>query len=301
MMKVGCWLLGGVVAIAASGCVSMETSTDEHAIIGGTRSLGTTATVMLAGFPPDRSVLDTCTAAIVSPTVLLTAAHCIDAANHPGYLYGVFTGDDASVYPNLTALEPQLRTVASVHPHPQYSTNLPFYGDIGVVVMSAPLPITPIPMQLDALDTTVVGKAAQIIGYGQIVYNTYNGKRFEAMTTVGALDSDTILVGDAAKHACLGDSGGPAIVNGKLVGVDSYGPTGCGGPAHYRRVDTFKPFIEQYVPPAAVDPTGDPTEDPTGDTTVSEDSGCNAGGGGGLPIALTFVLALGAKRRRRRR
>jgi secreted trypsin-like serine protease len=245
-------------------------------------------------------VLDTYTAAVVSPTVLLTAAHCIDAANHPGYLYGVFTGDDASVYPNLAALEPQLRTVASVHPHPQYSTNLPFYGDIGVVVMSAPLPITPIPMQLDALDTTVVGKAAQIIGYGQIVYNTYNAKRFEAMTSVGALDSDTILVGDAAKHACLGDSGGPAIVNGKLVGVDSYGPVGCNGPAHYRRVDTFKPFIEQYVPPPSGggDPTGDPTGD--GEMTVSEDSGCNTASGGGLPVALTFV-ALGMKRRRRRR
>jgi uncharacterized protein (TIGR03382 family) len=300
MMKVGSGFLVAALAILAVGCVSQELGTSDHAIIGGTRSLGVTATVMLVGFPPDRAVMHTCTAAVISPTVLLTAAHCIDAGTHPNYQYGVFTGDDASTYPNLAALEPQLRSVKTVHPHPQYSTSLPFYADIGAVVTSAPLPITPMPMQDTALDTTVIGKAAQIIGYGQIVYDTYNSKRFEAMTTVGGLDNDTIIVGDSAKHACLGDSGGPAIVNGKLVGVDSYGPLGCDGPAHYRRIDSFKPFIEQYVPPATDDPTGDPTEDPTGEDpmTDTEDTGCNASGGAGLPMIGLVGLALGRRRRR---
>lgn len=296
-MKVGS---GFVIAAVVSGCVSQDLATSEQAIINGTRSLGVTATVMLVGFPPDRAVMHTCTAVVVAPSVLLTAAHCIDAGTHPNYQYGVFTGDDASSYPNLAALEPQLRTVKTVHPHPQYSTSLPFYADIGAVQTSAPLPITPMPMQDTPLDTTVIGKAATIIGYGQIVYNEYNSKRFEAMTTVAGLENDTIIVGDGTRRSCLGDSGGPAIVNGKLVGVDSYGPVGCDAPAHYRRIDSFKPFIEQYVPPPTEDP-GDPMPDPTGEDPMTEtdDTGCNAAGDAGLSIVLVPGLVLGLRRRRR--
>lgn len=288
-----------VLAVVVAGCVTEPevagVSVDEQAIIGGTRSIGVTATVMLAGYPPDRSLLHTCTAVVVSPTVLLTAAHCIDAPNHPNYRFGVFTGDDATPYPNLAALEPQLKPVATVHPHPQYSTQVPFFADIGVVVMAAPLPNAPIPMQREPLTASVIGKPAQIVGYGQTVYDQYNSARHEAMTTVAALDTDTITVGDSQRRACLGDSGGPAIVDGKVVGIDSYGPVGCGGPAHYRRVDYFLPFIEPYMPaPMPEDPDMDPV-DPMDDVEM-ESGGCAAGGGAGMWLALA---ALGVRRRRR--
>jgi len=88
--------------------------------------------MMLVGYPPDRSIVHTCTAVLVAPTVLLTSAHCIDEPPHPDYLYGVFTGDDASAYPLLVDLEPQLKAVTAIYPHPEYSPTLPFYADFRI-------------------------------------------------------------------------------------------------------------------------------------------------------------------------
>ena len=277
------------------GCMP-QLSTEDHAIIGGTRSTGASATVMLVGYPPSRTVIHTCTAVLVAPTVLLTSAHCIDAPNHPDYLYGVFTGDDASAYPLLVDLEPQLVPVSSVHPHPDYSPQLPFYADLGAVVLATALPVAPLPMQRTPLDASIIGKPATIIGYGQTTYQQFNQARYEALTTVSAIENDTIVVGDAERRACLGDSGGPAIVEGVLVGVDSYGPTGCTSAAHYRRVDSFLPFIDAHVPPPSSAPDagvggGDPGGEP-----AREDGGC-ATSGGGLGAGVLGLALLGRRRR----
>lgn len=291
-----------VLAALLPACVvdGPETATHESTIIGGTRSLGVEATVMLAGYPPDRSVLHACTAVVVSPTILLTSAHCVDTPNHPNYLYGVFTGDDASAYEYLAQLEPELEPVTSVHPHPDYDANLPFYADIAVVRMAAPLPMAPAPMQRTPLDNSFIGKPARIVGYGQTVYGTYNQTRHEAMTTLTMIENDTVVVGDSAKRSCLGDSGGPAFVDGKVVGIDSYGPVGCGAAAHYRRVDSFLPFIEQYVPaPDPMDPDpSDPDIDPMDD---DEDAGgCSTTRSSRLPWLLVLGAMLISRRRSRR-
>ena len=123
--------LRAALLASPAGCTP-PLSTEERAIIGGTRSIGASATMMLVGYPPDRSVSHTGTAVLIAPGVLLTAAHCIDAPTHPNDSYGVFTGDDASPYPRLVDLEPHLEGVAQVYPHPSYASTLPFYADIGV-------------------------------------------------------------------------------------------------------------------------------------------------------------------------
>ncbi len=285
--------------ITLSACSIPSVSETEHQIIGGTASNGTNATVLLVGYPPARNVAHNCTAVVVSPTVLLTAAHCIDAPTHPNYLYGVFTGADANMDPFLTTLEPMLQPVASVHPHPQYSTTLPFYADIGVVVMASALPIAPLPMRRTALDAGITGRPAQILGYGQTTYQQSNQKRFEAMTTVVGIENDTVIVGDSTKHGCLGDSGGPAIVDGTLIGIDSYGPTGCTGPAHYRRVDSFLPFIDTYAPPANGGPDAGPGPGPdAGTIEPTDDGGCSTSSGGS-GASLVIILAFAGLRRRR--
>lgn len=289
-------ILAALSLLAA--CTTPGVSSSEQDIIGGSRSTGMGATVMLASYPMNRSVLATCSAVLVSPTVLLTSAHCVDEPNHPNYIYGVFTGDDASAYTTLALLEPHLVPVASVHAHPQYQTQTPFFADLGVVVLAQPFTgATPLPMRRIAIDGSFVGKPAQIVGYGQTTYQQPNQARYEATTTVAAIDNDTVVVGDATKHGCLGDSGGPAIVEGTLIGVDSYGPTGCTDASHYRRVDMFLPFIDQYVPPPAGPDAGagmDPDAG-TGGGDHDDGGGCSTGGGAGLLIGLALI---GLRRRR---
>lgn len=284
--------------IALSACSLPSVAETEHEIIGGTASNGASATVLLVGYPPSRNIAHNCTAVLVAPTVLLTSAHCIDAPNHPNYLYGVFPGADANMDPFLTTLEPMLLPVTSVHPHPQYSPTLPFFADIGVVILASALPVAPLPMRRATLDASINGRPAQIIGYGQTTYQQSNQKRFEAMTTVVGIENDTVIVGDSTKHGCLGDSGGPAIVDGVLIGIDSYGPTGCTGPAHYRRVDSFLPFIDTYVPPPSGGPDAGPGAGPdAGTDEPTEDGGCSTSGSG---AGLVIILAFAGLRRRRR-
>lgn len=289
--------LSAVTVALVPACTTEDLSSSDHAIIGGTRSEGNTATIMLVGYPPDRSIIHTCTAVLISPTVALTAAHCIDAATHPNYSYGVFTGDDASPYPFLVDLEPHLQAVTSVHPHPQYSDQLPFYADIGVIVLETAVPVAPLQIRRQTFDTSLVGQPALIVGYGQTTYMQNNSTRYEAMTHVSGVENDTIIVGDTAQRSCLGDSGGPAIMNNVVVGIDSYGPTGCGGPAHYRRVDAFLPFIDQYVPPPSPPDAG-----PQPGTDAGMDPGEEGGGCASTSPSLGagLLLALFALCRRRR-
>jgi secreted trypsin-like serine protease len=256
-----------------------------QAIIGGTVDPDDPGVVLLVSYPPDGSVLDTCSASIISGTVLLTAAHCVDTPNHPDYTYGVFPGADASTYPTLSDLEPHLLAVTAVHAHPDYDPNAPFTADLGVVVLANPIGVTPLPVNRAPLDASITGQTARIIGYGQVVYGQFNDTKHQATTVVDALESgDTLTVGDSTRRSCVGDSGGPALVKldggETIVGVDSYTDTsGCTEPAHYRRPDLYTQFLDLYAPPPA--PDGGAGGGPTVDAGPPGDGGGTGGTGEG--------------------
>ena len=261
-------------------------------IIGGTADSGDPAVVLLAAYPPDHSTLFTCSAVVIAPRVLLTAAHCLQ---HPSnYVYGVYLEADASPYPTLVELLPHLGLVSAVHIHLSYNTSPPFTADIGIVELTDATSITPLPIARTAPTAAMVGMPVHIAGYGQVVYNTYNAKRYAADTVLAAIDSgDTVTVGDATKHTCVGDSGGPAILGGTVIGVDSYSDTtGCTDPSHFRRTDAYLPFIDQYLPAPQSDAGVQPDADVI-DTHPNDDSGCRTIPGGkfaGALLAIVFVL-----------
>jgi secreted trypsin-like serine protease len=191
---------------------------------------------------------------VISPSALVTAAHCVDAANHPGYGFGAFLGDDASAYTTAAQLQPVLVAASAVHVHPQYDSSSPFTADIAVVELASPVSPAPLPLQRAPLDASWVGRAARMVGYGQTVYGTFNTTKYQGDTTVADVPGDdTVLVGDATRHTCVGDSGGPALVTvggvETIIGVDSYTDTsGCTEASHYRRVDEYTAFLDPYVP-----------------------------------------------------
>jgi len=312
-----------------AGCTAPEAPSGvaTAAIIGGKIDAGDPAVVLLASYPADQSTLDTCTAVLIAPAVLLTAAHCVDAANHPGHTFGIFTGPDATAYETVGALIPKLVAVQEVHAHPDYDPAPPFHADIGVVVLAAPLDVTPLPIERAPLEQAIVGQPARIVGYGQTVYGEYNVSKHQATTVVAGLPAqDTVLVGDAAHRSCVGDSGGPALVmvagTETVIGVDSYSDTtGCIEPAHYQRTDVYQSFIDVYAPPDGAGGSGGGGGS-GGSTTagVGGGSGGDSGGEGGSdeesaggcavargssgrtsPLALVVPLALAAGLRRRRR
>ncbi len=125
-----------------------------------------------------------------------------------------------------------------------------------MVVLSAPVAVTPLAVNRAPLDASIAGEPARIIGYGQVVVGQkFNDTKNQATTVVDTLDpGDTITVGDSVRRSCVGDSGGPALVTlggvETIVGVDSYTDTsGCTEPAHYRRPDLYTAFLDLYAPP----------------------------------------------------
>lgn len=269
-----------------------------QAIIGGTPTTGDPAVVLLVSYPPDHSTFDACTASVIAPTVLLTAAHCLDPQSHPGYAFGVFTGPDASAYPTANVLVPQLGAAAKeVHLHPDYDPNAPFHADLGVVVLDQAIAAAPLPVSRSPVSAALVGAPARIVGYGQTVYDQYNAQKHEATTVLSSIGTDdTIVVGDGMHRSCIGDSGGPALVKlsgvETIVGVDSYTELkGCLEPASYRRPDLYLAFIDSYAPPAAVDagPLGGGGAG-TGGSGGESHGGC--GMAPGSPGGAAWLLAL---------
>jgi len=305
-------LLSSLTAMSLAACAGPsdgDVGTTVAPIVGGTLAPDDAAVVLLAAYPSDRSVLATCTASVISDTVLLTAAHCVD---HPGWLYGMFPGADAAAYPTLAALEPHLSPVSAVHMHPNYARMAPFTADIAVAILAQPTTIAPLPVHRAALTSALVGQPARIVGYGQAMVGVPSSTRRQAATVVAGFDpDDTVRVGDPQHVTCLGDSGGPALVieGGveTVIGVDSYADNGsCDQPAHFRRTNVYAPFIDTYVPPAAGPDAGPVTPGADAGTGGGDDSGGCAvgvgrgGRGGWAVVGLAGLVGLVSRRRRRR-
>ncbi|WP_394836656.1 trypsin-like serine protease [Pendulispora rubella] len=81
---------------------------------------------------PPRAV-DCCSGEVISPTVILTAAHCVDSASlGADTVYTVVTGPNADDADEASRLE-----VLEVHAHPQWDPeNIEAGYDIGVAILA---------------------------------------------------------------------------------------------------------------------------------------------------------------------
>lgn len=263
--------------IVIAGCAD-PTASATSAIIGGEPAPDDTSTVLLASYPPARDRVETCSAVVVAPTILFTAAHCLDRATHPDFTFGVFLGADANPSPDVDTLEPHLVPVAELHPHPSFRPTSVF-ADLGAVILASPIDVAPVALQHAVLDDSIRGRTARIVGYGQRELDRPNASRNAAETTVVSLEGDQLVIGDATIHSCYGDSGGPAFVDGRLVGLASTGPDRCDGAGGYVRIDYHATFVDRFVP-------GPPRPDGPEMEPPPDDGSCTAAPGGGWLTAL---------------
>ncbi len=188
-------------------------------LIGGQVDTGDEAAVALT-----RGTGPFCTGTLVSPSVVVTAAHCVDMlAGDPGVI--VFFGSD-------TSSDGRKVGVRAAMAQPDWTGSLADGHDIGVVLLNFPQdPFLPIPLNTDALPDHI-GEPIRRIGFGISDRGpppVIDGKKRTGTTTLNVVPDgyDYFLAGDDNLTTCNGDSGGTSLITidgeERLAGVHSFG------------------------------------------------------------------------------
>jgi len=243
-------------ALLLAACTGVApVGSDESPIIGGMTTTGDPAVVLLVAMTGQGEAY--CTAEIVSPHVVMTAAHCVDPSEvGSGAQFQVFLGSDVNNSSQSSNMSLWLG-VKETHYDTTFDPNTLDGGhDVGVVILSSAAPVTPIAMNHTALTQSMIGQPLRLVGYGIDNGGDQSGQsagtKRVVSTPLSSYDSLFINFGDASSGTCEGDSGGPAFltIGGAevIAGITSFGPAGCQGGSTDTRVDTRgAPFIDPYI------------------------------------------------------
>ncbi len=215
-----------------------------------------------------------CSATLVSPTVLLTAAHCTSGtlgstlvtfdsviAEQPPSPFPAAADPSVGYTPEELAAAGYLSGTAYTHPAYSDFTDLDNWNDVGVIVLDQPVtgiePATIAPVgTLDAIATKDLRRTLfRAVGYGTEVRKPDSGpqkpqpmsypliRRYVDMP--GQKLTPQILQTNGNEKdpfgtggTCFGDSGGPVFLGDQVVAVTSYGYTAnCRYLGGYQRVD----------------------------------------------------------------
>jgi hypothetical protein len=267
---------------AAAAAVVLATAAPAGAITGGTPDEENRyGNVGLIAFY-DGGTRYRCSATLVAPDVLLTAAHCTDGVE--GGTVVTFDDDltDDRSTPLPKAANPAAGYVPSDAPagyhhgvgvtHPGYSdfTDMENWNDVGVVLLDEEITdIEPAPLapagHLDTFAQPVLNKTLfTVVGYGTHVVQAEEGPRKPTPQSVpirreytdapGQKLTPQILQVNGNEHdprggggSCFGDSGGPSFSpDDLLVTVTSYGYTSnCRYLDGLQRVDI--PVVQNWL------------------------------------------------------
>lgn len=269
------------LAVLGTAVLALGLTAPATAITGGDADGNGHPNVGLISFYEDGGRFR-CTATLVNPTTLITAAHCVAT---DGLTAVTFASVQAAVPPSGLPLakdpakgytEADIKATPGFYAgkaiaHPAYSnfTDLANWNDVAVVQLTEKVtgitPATIAPKNyLNAFSQPVLNKTLfELVGYGTEVRKPDSGpqkptpqsypiirrvayspgqKLTPQIVQMNGNINDTRGTGGT----CFGDSGGPSFVNGKLVTVTSYGYTdNCRYLGGYQRVDI--PVVQTWL------------------------------------------------------
>ena len=273
-------LRGGVAALAVAAMSLLAAAVPAAAITGGEPDGEGHPNVALIAFY-EGGTRYRCTATLVNPTTMITAAHCTQTNGYTLVTFSTFisNGPTSGLPPasdpdagySVDDIESAGYIAGHTVAHPQYSdfTDLKNWNDVAVIHLeSAVSDITPATIAgenyLDAYAQPVLNKTIfTSVGYGTEVRKPDSGPQkptpqsFPLIRRVAEQPGQKLTgqilqmngnINDTrgTGGTCFGDSGGPSFLNGKLVTVTSYGYTdNCRYLGGYQRVDI--PVVQQFL------------------------------------------------------
>jgi hypothetical protein len=269
-----------LAALALTGATLVATAQPAAAVTGGEPDGNRHPNVGLILFYTAEGRFR-CSATLVTPTVLATAAHCTDGtlgktlvtfdsviAEAPPSPFPV-AADPSAGYTSAELAAAGYRSGTALT-HPEYSnfTDLDNWNDFGVVVLDQPVtgiaPATVAPLgYLDGFAQSALNSTLfELVGYGTEVRKPEVGPQKPQPMSYPLIRRYTTAPGQkltpqvlqlngnindtrGGGGTCFGDSGGPVFLGGYLVAVTSYGYTqNCRYLGGYQRVDI--PVIQDW-------------------------------------------------------
>jgi len=227
-MAGACAIPGCTAAPATAPPAPEATAQARSAITEGTADTGDEAVV---GIVTPMVGLE-CTGVLVTPYLVLTAAHCTDPS--------ITTGATVVTGPSLASPGVPI-PIASAVPDPQFDPTT-LDGDVGVLVLGSGASAAPIAI---ATAAPSIGDTLEIVGWGVTGADASDtGTRRKGTAKVTAVDATTFTVAADPSQPCVGDSGGPALATLQgtvsVVGITSHGDAACLEGATYMRADAFQ-------------------------------------------------------------
>jgi hypothetical protein len=230
--------LGVALVVFLSGCqILKKDSTPE--MIGGVETSDFAGVGILA-----RNGSDFCTASLIGPQLIVTAAHCVS----PKRVNDVFSFHLGPKFVGSTKY-----AVKDCVSHARYDDKASNF-DIAYCTTLAPVPAEPYKM-VKKLDASFLGKPLFLVGYGRNEKPETGPGRGSGIKRKGTIKitelSETKIKAEApGVSSCNGDSGGPAFVLGdggklELAGVVSCGDRNCSSYGVFTRADVFSEFLGQ--------------------------------------------------------